>query len=199
MPRDSLLIRDVSGSLRDFVKHAVSSVGPNRSRLAPDPVAKLLGAVGEVCAIEADESINRNLLSFVTQTGLCYPSQSTEIVELSEKCTAVLQKLEGTHSVFAELSTALASERHPKVSLSAYISTRESHKLGMHVDLWDNIVVQLSGSKVFLFEDSTAQALNSGDMLFIPQGTRHDVRTPLRSVHLSVVLLKATWLTEQGW
>jgi hypothetical protein len=170
-----------------------------RSTLSTDEVDSLLMTVREASAISTDSAIRRKFLAFITHGGLKYPASSDEVRKLSRSSTAVLQNLEGTNEIFGMLGDGIKSEFHPKVSFSAYLSSTESHKLGMHVDKWDNIVIQLSGSKVFILESGKTDQLLPGEVLLLPQDLKHDVTTSSYSIHLSIVLLRESWMRSEGW
>lgn len=171
----------------------------DQARVAPDVVSELLAAVHTRLNGSAESTIERSAISFITPDGLTYPASVEQITELSQSSTTVLQKLEGSQGLFGAIARALQSSAHPRVTLSAYLSSTRSHKLGMHQDRWDNIVVQLSGEKTFFFVDATPKLLSAGDVLFLPQDVRHDVETASSSVHLSIALLRETWMKAEGW
>lgn len=173
--------------------------GPCLSSVDSTDVDVCLSALGGVLAENADHSVGSNSIAFITPQGLVYPRGASDVEELSKASTTVLQKLEGAHGLFAAISAGLSSEEHPKASISAYFSEPDSHKLGMHVDVWDNIVLQIAGEKTFLFDEHPSANLKPGDILVLPQGLRHDVATTISSVHLSTVLLRRDWMESQGW
>jgi quercetin dioxygenase-like cupin family protein len=168
-------------------------IEPVHSRFPLDVCAELANAVEIVLSLDTKAYLDQYTIAFITSTGLLYPDSDDQIRELAGQNTAILQNLEAVNPLYAQLSRALVSQAHPRVSFSAYVSSRKSNRLGIHVDLWDNIVVQLSGSKTFYFDNDTVR-LQTGDALSIPQGVPHDVTTDISSLHLSAVLLRQSWL-----
>jgi hypothetical protein len=171
----------------------------DQARIEPDVVSELLAAVKTRLHASAESTIERSAISFITPDGLTYPASVQQITELSQSSTTVLQKLESSQGLFGAIARALQSSAHPRVTLSAYLSSTRSHKLGMHQDKWDNIVIQLSGEKTFFFVDAPPKLLSAGDVLFLPQDVRHDVETASTSVHLSIALLREKWMKAEGW
>jgi mannose-6-phosphate isomerase-like protein (cupin superfamily) len=127
----------------------------------------------------------------ITDQGLRYLKESDASISL--ETTIILHALEHSSVYFSTLGSALHSSLHSGISFSLYLSNSVSTKLCMHVDKWDNIVVQISGSKTFLVE-GRVETLSAGDLLQIPQDVAHDVATPNESIHLSVALLRPYWL-----
>lgn len=153
-------------------------------------VTLLSSAVAEVLSLDVNEHVARSTLAFVLPGGLTYPENEIQTRQLAANSTVVLNNLEQTSSVFRMLSSELISAAHRRISFSAYISTPRSHVLGMHLDMWDNIVLQLRGSKRFIFESSPPVLLQPGMTVTIPQEVRHAVETVEDSLHLSTVMLR---------
>lgn len=187
------------GKKLSLLEHHDWSGGVFRSTLSADEVGTLVEAVRQAFAIAGDIAVERRFLAFITRDGLKYPASTNELHTLSSSSTAVLQGLEGINEMFDVLRVGLKSDFHPKVSFSAYFSSVESHKLGMHQDKWDGIIIQLLGSKVFFLESGKIEKLASGDVLLLPQDVRHDVATDCHSLHLSIVLLRGSWMRSEGW
>ena len=168
-----------------------------RSRLEPAEVGAIAGVLGRLVTLPFREMIGRNALSFATSTGLRYPTSESEAEELAASGTAILQKLEGFAPILGRLSRRLESRLHSHATIAAYVSTGSSESIGRHVDEWDNIVIQVSGVKVFHFL-TRSERLDAGDVLTIPQGLHHEVETEDASVHLSVVLLRRRWMQDHN-
>lgn len=165
---------------------------PQRIILRASEHGLLLRALRAVLAADPAWALSNHAVAFATQEGLVYAQSAADLRSLSAKNTFILQKLEGQHPMFAEISRASESSAHSHVSISAYSSRIGSASIGAHQDLWDNVVIQLAGSKRFILK-GTEVTLRAGDVLSIPYGVTHDVVTLEPSLHISVVLLRTGW------
>ncbi|HSX04919.1 MAG TPA: cupin domain-containing protein, partial [Candidatus Saccharimonadales bacterium] len=75
-------------------------------------------------------------------------------------------------------------------------SSARDQNLGPHRDGWYGAVVQMLGEKAWLLgdgaDDPSAEPtllLSPGDVLMVPKGVLHDVRTPDHSVHMAFALI----------
>jgi hypothetical protein len=167
------------------------SGGKPERMVAPDSVVGFLRAlVGATLSQDAAETIADGGLAFITQTGLIYPDSPVAANDLSRGNTTILHNLERRNAELLRIAEQLRGPQHRRVSFSAYASDELSTSLRMHVDTWDNIVVQLVGCKTFSFEQYADETLNSGDVLTIPQDVAHRVTTHGQSLHLSTVMLR---------
>ena len=135
--------------------------------------------------------------------------------------TVVLQALQFTDPVFAELSTNLALELDHPVQVNAYLTPPAERGLDIHFDFHDVVVVQLAGRKrwhvwpALAASGATAQArarrspnrrqtssarrlldrvLERGDCLAIPRGFPHAAETvDAESAHLTIGIMALTW------
>lgn len=85
----------------------------------------------------------------------------------------------------AVVAAHLAGWLGADVLSSVYEAEAKDSGLPEHRDAWDNIVLQLEGSKRWRFEAGDEVVLVAGDVLLVPTGTVHFVRTPARSVHIN--------------
>ncbi len=83
-----------------------------------------------------------------------------------------------------------------RVVCSVYESSARDQNLGPHRDGWYGAVVQMLGEKAWLLgdgaDDPSAEPtllLSPGDVLMVPKGVLHDVRTPDHSVHMAFALI----------
>lgn len=67
---------------------------------------------------------------------------------------------------------------------SVYEADASDAGLPEHHDAWDNIVLQIEGTKRWKLGDSEV-VLRPGDVLVVPTGVMHFVRTPTHSVHIN--------------
>jgi hypothetical protein len=94
--------------------------------------------------------------------------------------TVVLQALQFSDPVYAELSTNLALALDQPVQVNAYLSPPAARGLDIHFDFHDVIVVQLAGRKRWHVWDRlprTARPLKRGPA--VPQPTMSELGTPL--------------------
>lgn len=84
-----------------------------------------------------------------------------------------------------------------QVTFTLYESQAGDDTLGPHWDQWYGAIVQLAGTKTWrlgdditdIGRDTATVTTQVGDVLFLPAGLLHDVRTPDYSLHLGVALL----------
>jgi ribosomal protein L16 Arg81 hydroxylase len=163
---------------------------PRHGRFPDDATLALHLALSRVIRTAASPLIAAQTVAFISDFHLLYPRDDADAEALGRRSTTILQSLERTSPVFESLARELTSGDHIRVSFSAYVSSHDSSSLGNHRDEWDNIVVQLSGSKVFRFSNTDDVHLRQGEYLTIPQNVVHRVETPEQSTHLSVVMLR---------
>ena len=134
--------------------------------------------------------------------------------------TVVLQALQFTDRVFAELSTNLALDLDHPVQVNAYLTPPAERGLDIHFDFHDVVVVQLAGRKRWRVwsplprtarplkrgppirqpvagELGTAlldRVLERGDCLAIPRGFPHAASSmDAESAHLTIGIMALTW------
>jgi hypothetical protein len=134
--------------------------------------------------------------------------------------TVVLQALQFSDRVFAELSTNLALELDHPVQVNAYLTPPEERGLDIHFDFHDVVVVQLAGRKRWrvwpaiprsqrpvkrgppvrqpspdeLDDAILERVLEPGDCLAIPRGLPHAAETmDVESAHLTIGIMALTW------
>ena len=134
--------------------------------------------------------------------------------------TVVLQGLQFSDPVFAELSTNLALELDHPVQVNAYLTPPAERGLDVHFDFHDVIVVQLAGRKRWRVWQplprsarpvkrgpATAQpsvdelgdalldrVLERGDCLAVPRGFPHAAESvDSESAHLTIGIMALTW------
>lgn len=84
----------------------------------------------------------------------------------------------------ADVAALLAAWLDYDVLSSVYEAGRDDQALPEHSDAWDNIVLQLAGTKRWKFGTDEI-VLEVGDVLIVPTGTTHLVRTDDYSVHIN--------------
>ena len=134
--------------------------------------------------------------------------------------TVVLQALQFTDGVFAELSTNLALELDHPVQVNAYLTPPAERGLGVHFDFHDVVVGQLAGRKQWrvwrplprseralkggpriaqpspgeLGDPLLDRILERGDCLAIPRGFPHAAESAdVESAHLTIGIMALTW------
>lgn len=88
----------------------------------------------------------------------------------------------------ALVAALLASWLDSDVLSSVYEAKSNDAGLPEHHDAWHNIVLQLSGSKRWTFGE-TELVLEPGDVLVVPTGVNHFVRTDDRSTHINFEII----------
>jgi hypothetical protein len=134
--------------------------------------------------------------------------------------TVVLQALQFTDRVYAELSTNLALELDHPVQVNAYLTPPAERGLDIHFDFHDVVVVQLAGRKRWrvwaplarterpvkrgpsISQPSSGElgpalldlVVKRGDCLAIPRGFPHAAESvDAESVHLTIGIMALTW------
>jgi lysine-specific demethylase/histidyl-hydroxylase NO66 len=134
--------------------------------------------------------------------------------------TVVLQALQFTDPVFAELSTNVALELDHPVQVNAYLTPPAERGLDIHFDFHDVVVVQLAGRKRWrvwpplprterplkrgpsIAQPVSAElgavvldrVLERGDCLAIPRGFPHAAESvDAESAHLTIGIMALTW------
>lgn len=99
----------------------------------------------------------------------------------------------------ALVASQLAAWLGSDVLSSVYEAEASDTGLPEHHDAWDNIVLQIEGAKRWRFGEAEA-VLNAGDVLIVPTGVMHFVRTPTHSVHINFEVIDpvvvATYLRD---
>ncbi len=90
----------------------------------------------------------------------------------------------------ATVASLLAGWMDSDVLCSVYEANVGDSALPEHRDAWDNVVVQLSGTKRWFFSGGQEIVLSAGDVLAVPEGVGHLVRTDFDSVHLNFELVR---------
>ncbi|MEI8257566.1 MAG: cupin domain-containing protein [Deltaproteobacteria bacterium] len=134
----------------------------------------------------------------------------------SEGSTIILNQLELQVPPLLEFCRGLERELATRMQANTYVTPRNSQGFKPHYDSHDVFVLQIHGSKHWLFydtpielpmrgqgfrpEDTEAGAvtreftLHPGDLLYIPRGLMHDARTTGEdSVHITAGVLATTW------
>jgi bifunctional lysine-specific demethylase and histidyl-hydroxylase NO66 len=101
------------------------------------------------------------------------------------------------------LSRALEAEFKLPVQVNLYVTPGSNQGLGVHVDPHDVLILQIQGEKVWdIHEEGTESVsgprvvtLTQGGWLFLPKGTRHEVRnrSSVMSVHFTLGFHPLTW------
>ena len=134
--------------------------------------------------------------------------------------TVVLQALQFSDPVFAELSTNLALQLDHPVQVNAYLTPPAERGLDVHFDFHDVIVVQLAGRKRWrvwpplprsarpvkrgpaiaqpsadeLGDALLDRVLERGDCLAVPRGFPHAAESvDSESAHLTIGIIALTW------
>ncbi|MFJ4806026.1 JmjC domain-containing protein [Streptomyces murinus] len=99
----------------------------------------------------------------------------------------------------------LAGMLRREVVCSIYQSSTEDSTLGPHYDTWVGVVVQMRGAKEWLIWQGDGEAeevvMRVGDVMVVPRGMRHDVRTPADpgdSAHLVFAVMDEALPTRPG-
>lgn len=85
----------------------------------------------------------------------------------------------------ALVASHLASWLDADVLSSVYEAEASDAGLPEHHDAWDNIVLQIEGTKRWVLGGGEVVVLAPGDVFVVPTGVIHYVRTPTRSVHIN--------------
>lgn len=85
----------------------------------------------------------------------------------------------------AAVASHLASWLDADVLSSVYEAEASDAGLPEHHDAWDNIVLQIEGTKRWVLGGNDVVVLAPGDVLLVPTGVMHYVRTPTRSIHIN--------------
>ena len=134
--------------------------------------------------------------------------------------TVVLQALQFTDRVYAELSTNLALELDHPVQVNAYLTPPAERGLDIHFDFHDVVVVQLAGRKRWRIWSPLPRSerplkrgpsisqpslgrigpgvldriVERGDCLAIPRGFPHAAESAdAESAHLTIGIMALTW------
>jgi hypothetical protein len=100
------------------------------------------------------------------------------------------------------LSRTLEAEFKLPVQVNVYVTPGGNQGLGAHVDPHDVLILQIQGEKVWDIYDGAESAntpktvtLRQGGWLFLPKGTRHEVRNcgSVMSVHFTLGFHPLTW------
>lgn len=99
----------------------------------------------------------------------------------------------------ALVASQLASWLGANVLSSVYEAEASDAGLPEHHDAWDNIVLQIEGTKRWRLGDAEV-LLHPGDVLVVPTGFMHYVRTQTHSVHINFEVINpdvvASYLRE---
>jgi hypothetical protein len=76
-----------------------------------------------------------------------------------------------------------------KVVCALYSSCADDLTMGEHHDMWQGVIIQFDGTKVWHTRADMASppreiTMRAGDMLLMPNGTWHEVSTPDHSTHM---------------
>jgi hypothetical protein len=112
-----------------------------------------------------------------------------------------LTRVEDYSSLLLAFTRVLERELDCPVQINVYTTPGESQGLGAHTDPHDVLVLQLRGKKTWNVAgigggiSSDELTLEPGDWLFVPRGTRHEVRNLGReaTTHLAIGLHPLTW------
>lgn len=135
--------------------------------------------------------------------------------------TAVLEAVNELTRPLAEVTECLACALDVRSAANAYVSFGLTSGFGIHHDDHDVIIIQVDGRKKWQFfslPDAAEKAtvadlaapsesdcgesviIQSGDVMFIPKGTWHDVTAMNeRSLHLTISLVNPTLLDFAQW
>lgn len=113
---------------------------------------------------------------------------------LLDGATVVLQSLHRTVPTVGRFAAALEAEISHPVQVNAYLTPSGAAGLAPHSDSHDVLAVQLHGSKVWTVDGLGELELATGDVLYVPAGTRHSAATQDRSsLHLTVGIIRTTY------
>ncbi len=113
---------------------------------------------------------------------------------MSEGATLVLQSLHRTVSSVGSFVTALQDEISHPVQANAYLTPPGATGLAEHADLHDVFALQLHGSKQWWVDGLGDVTVHSGDVLYVPRGTRHRAATgSATSLHLTIGVIRVTY------
>lgn len=113
---------------------------------------------------------------------------------VADGATLVLQGLQRTSLEIARLCRALERATSHAVQANAYLTPAGAAGLAAHRDEHDVLVLQLSGSKHWDVDGLGPVHLASGDVLYLPAGTRHSATAQQEaSLHLTIGLLTTSW------
>lgn len=127
--------------------------------------------------------------------------RTTDRVEASEKYHRKprTRLYESVHTRRGEWPAVIASQLaawlDADVLSSVYEAEANDAALPEHHDAWHNIVLQLEGSKRWRFTDEEV-TLWPGDVLIVPTGVMHLVRTDSRSVHINFEVVNPDTVAE---
>ncbi|EJN09336.1 JmjC domain-containing protein [Herbaspirillum sp. YR522] len=135
--------------------------------------------------------------------------------------TAVLEAVNELTRPLAEMTQCLACALDVRSAANAYMSFGLTSGFGVHHDDHDVIIIQIDGRKKWQFfslpdanekatvadleaptESDRGQSviIHTGDVMFIPKGTWHDVTAMNeRSLHLTISLVNPTLLDFAQW
>lgn len=85
----------------------------------------------------------------------------------------------------AVVASHLAAWLGADVLSSVYEAEASDTGLPEHHDAWNNIVLQIEGAKSWIINGESEVVLSPGDVLVVPTGVMHYVRTPTYSVHIN--------------
>ena len=113
---------------------------------------------------------------------------------LDDGATVVLQSLHRTVPSVGRFAAALEARVSHPVQVNAYLTPPDSAGLAPHADGHDVLAVQLHGTKDWWVDGIGDLVLGSGDVLYLPAGTRHRAETTDRSsLHLTVGIIPVTY------
>ncbi len=113
---------------------------------------------------------------------------------LDDGATVVLQSLHRTVPAVGRFASALEAEVSHPVQVNAYLTPPGAAGLAPHADGHDVIAVQLHGTKAWKVDGLGDVALQPGDALYVPAGTRHAAETAERSsLHLTIGIIRITY------
>ncbi|MBI5425700.1 MAG: hypothetical protein HZA32_16610 [Opitutae bacterium] len=106
---------------------------------------------------------------------------------------------ENFSNIALALTRTLEAEFHLPVQINVYITPGGNQGLGVHVDPHDVLILQIQGQKDWDIYDAAGvkseMTLQTGGWLFVPKGTRHEVRNRgvETSVHFTIGFHPLTW------
>lgn len=106
-----------------------------------------------------------------------------------------LTRVEDYSDLLLAFARALEAEMQAPVQINFYATPGKAQGLGAHADQHDVLVYQLQGRKTWQVAGLDDLTLGPGDWLFVPRGTRHEVRNlhPEPTAHLAIGIHPLTW------
>jgi bifunctional lysine-specific demethylase and histidyl-hydroxylase NO66 len=119
--------------------------------------------------------------------------------EFADGATIVLQGLHRSWPAVARLCRSLEDELTHPVQANAYLTPPVAQGLNLHEDPHDVLVLQTHGTKRWVVHPGDGAGvwdltLSSGDVLYLPAGTRHAAQTTEEaSLHLTIGVRTTGW------